>query len=412
MRGIGRVWRARSERKADAQLRALQGRAGWLLKEGRLGEAEALIAEGVRLSGDIFGADSRRALAWRVGRANVLQRRRRFKEAEAELSDVLAKYEQSSESAQEVDAARARLVLVRTYLRGSRLTAAEEECRALLQIEGPIVPAEVRWRAQDLLALSLANQGRHAESSAAFDATAADAPQDSAWQLKARCERAQQWVYLGRLEEAAAECDAVERAAVALGTAQGLALRLMARSNRIMALMGMDRLGEAEEQAREAFASAVRRGPDYARLAFVLQLRLCELHNARGEHEEALRFSERALSGLADHAEMGSDAGTVHIVAAAALLGLGRASKAAERARAALDSYRSALTPIHYRTLVAEALLGQCLAAGGHQAEAETLLQTNTASWRQYFGENHPRTQSAQAALKATLLQRGADATP
>ncbi|MFJ6072889.1 hypothetical protein ACIQFU_18890 [Streptomyces sp. NPDC093065] len=195
----------------------------------------------------------------------------------------------------------------------------------------------------------------------------------------------------GRVAEALAELDTLiaELEPVDLNSQM---LRLIARSNRVVALSGLRRYAEAETEAlgvlgelgriahrapvsvlevntlvhlagvlcglaRHEEAEAVARGnlprADGPAVA-VLQATLARSLNGRGRHEEALTEVRRSVPPPPRHA-----AGHLDLVTAEALYGLERRAEAEDAVRRSLADCERWLHPAHPRTGEARALLAR-----------------------------------------------------
>ncbi|MFH8487810.1 tetratricopeptide repeat protein [Streptomyces longisporoflavus] len=245
----------------------------------------------------------------------------------------------------------------RALYQSGRYDQAEAEANAVVEAR-PVDDEDVPL-ALTIAALSIGAQGRHAEALAAYDKAlpvfdkifGADH-----WQtLKLRSDRAQQLASLGRHAECEAESAAVVRAANR-GTDPEMRLVAAAAGNGVVfALNAQARHVEAEALAREALATL--REPD--RLLLALWLGLARSLNGQARHEEALAEAERAQElhrGLPPE-QRGQEAGAVDLVAATALLELGRHTEARVRAATAHDVCLASFGPAHRRTKEARALL-------------------------------------------------------
>ncbi|MGN5630630.1 tetratricopeptide repeat protein [Streptomyces sp. AC154] len=238
-----------------------------------------------------------------------------------------------------------------------RFAEAEAEARAVVRSR-PGDDTELPL-ALTVTAIAIGAQGRHAEALAAHEEALPVFGRifgDGHWQtLKVRSDRAQQLASLGRYAECEAECAAVVRAAMR-GTDPELRIVAAAASNgEVFALNGQGRHVEAEARVRTALAA--HREPD--RMSLVLQLGLVRSLNGQARYEEALAEAAGAEAlerGLPAEGR-GQDAGSVELVAATALLGLGRDAEARVRAVSAHDACLAALGPDHRRTTEARALL-------------------------------------------------------
>lgn len=213
--------------------------------------------------------------------------------------------------------------------------------------------------ALSIVALSVGAQGRHAEALAAYDEALPVFGRlfgAGHWQtLKSRSDRAQQLAALGRHAECEAECAAVVRAATG-GTGPEMRLVAAAAGNGLVfALNAQGRHVEAEALAREALAA--HREPD--RLFLVLRLGLARSLNGQARYEEALAeaASADALHRGLPPEQRGQEIGSVELVVATALLGLGRDAEARDRAGSAHDACVASFGPVHRRTVEARVLL-------------------------------------------------------
>lgn len=208
-------------------------------------------------------------------------------------------------------------------------------------------------------ALSIGAQGRHAEAVAAYDEALPVFGRifgAGHWEtLKLRSDRAQQLAALGRHPECEAEC-----AAVALDATRGAGpemrfIAAAANNALVFALNAQGRHVEAEALAREVLAEV----HEPARLRLALWLGLARSLNGRARYEEALA---EAASADAPHRDVpsehrGHEGGSVELVVANALLGLGREAEARVRAGSAHDALPASFGPAHHRTVEARALL-------------------------------------------------------
>jgi len=378
----------RSGRRAAVTVATLHRRGQLLLDRGRVGDAEQVLAEAVRVAGAAHGPDAGPTLAARMARVAALSRGQRLAEAEAEVRDVLRRCPDSAE-VPERWTADVQLALARVLRSRARYAEAEAEARGVLQrgVESVAPPASATENeARILLAEVIGAQGRHSEAVRSYDSLIESLEPGCPVGLRARLGRAVHVNYLGRHAEAAAEDRALGEAAIATAWSGAAQLRLSAQHNLVLALGDLGLRQEAEELARAGMASAVRRGPNFGRYVFLFQVALAHLLNARGEHAEALRGAEQALAARPEGARLIDDAERAGAVRAAALLGLGRAAEAVDLARAILDRHRAWFGPAHHRTLTAEALLGRCLTGAGDDDEARELLLANAAAWREHFG--------------------------
>ncbi|CAL9356213.1 hypothetical protein SUDANB70_00573 [Streptomyces sp. enrichment culture] len=213
--------------------------------------------------------------------------------------------------------------------------------------------------ALNLAALAAGAQGRHAEALATYDEALAAFRRffgaDHWLTLKLRSDRAQQMTSLGRHAECEAECAAVVEAAGRGTEPEMTRLAAAARNGLVFALNAQGRHQEAEAVAVEALAAHRERD----RQALVLRLNLARSLNGQARHDDALREARTAdtlYRALPGHLCL-PDTGAVDLVVADALLGLGRAADARQRAAAAHDACLASFGPDHRRTREARALL-------------------------------------------------------
>ncbi|MFJ8886099.1 tetratricopeptide repeat protein [Streptomyces sp. NPDC102402] len=208
-------------------------------------------------------------------------------------------------------------------------------------------------------ALAVAAQGRPAEALATYDEALLVAGRifgADHWQtLKLRSDRAQQLPALGRYAECEAECAAVVRAATH-GTGTEMRLTAAAAGNGMaFALNSQGRHVEAEAIAREALSTL--REPD--RLVLALRIGLARALNGQARYGEALAEAagaEQLRSGFPPEWR-GQEAGSVELVTADALRGLGRDAEARVRAATAHDACLASFGPDHRRTIEARSFL-------------------------------------------------------
>ncbi|MEU2250084.1 tetratricopeptide repeat protein [Streptomyces sp. NPDC019224] len=247
--------------------------------------------------------------------------------------------------------------------KAERYAEAEKAARAVAR-------SRPRDRGELLVALTVAAvstgaQGRHAEALTAYDEALSVSRKlfgTGHWQtLKLRSDRAQQLASLDRHAECEAESEAVVREAAG-GTHPEIRRVAAAATNGVVfALNAQGHHAKAETLARDALAEL--REPHRIRL--VLQIGLARSLNGQARYEEAL--AEAATAGELHRAlpegQRGPEAGAVDLVAATALLGLGRVTEARTRADAAHDACLASFGPAHRRTVEARELLDRFDAA-------------------------------------------------
>ncbi|GAA2970856.1 hypothetical protein JCM13580A_07770 [Streptomyces drozdowiczii] len=239
---------------------------------------------------------------------------------------------------------------------------AEKEGRAL--IRSPLSESElvVAWT---VVAISVGAQGRHAEAVSAYEealAVSHDFYGAEHWQtLKLRSDRAQQLAAGGRHAECEAECEAVVRAVAGAADEDKRLVALAATNGLVYALNKRGQHVKAEGLARDALATP----GETHRGHVTLQLGLARSLNGQARHEEALAEAERAdeLRGALPEAHRRPEAGAVHVMAATALLELGRLTEARTRADAGHTACLASFGPDHHRTVEARELLARIDAA-------------------------------------------------
>ncbi|MFJ9776116.1 tetratricopeptide repeat protein [Kitasatospora sp. NPDC101157] len=389
--GFVQKWRARKTWELHQE--ALR-----LLNQGRARDAEPVIGKAVDIRSATLGSDAADTLESRVVRANVLRRLQRHDEAEAEGREVLRLVGDGAGPL--MTACQARLLIGQVCLNTGRAEEAQTEAAAALELAGRHDDERLRHAARDFHARVLNVLGRHSEAVAEWGAIAADVAASSGGRsigaLKARSDRAQTLVYLGRYEEAEEECRILID--VASATQHRVPLGLAVLNALVLALVMNGRAVEAETEARTAveFAESAK-GMD-ARFLLTARLGLARALNAQDRYDEALsvlRSSTDLLPGnLGTEEEL---AAALHLVTATALLGLGRDATAP--VHEALATCGRILGPYHHRALEVGTLHGRVLAAEGRTADALKRLTANTADWREHFGDGHPGTWAAQEAL-------------
>lgn len=261
---------------------------------------------------------------------------------------------------------------------------------------GPVgEPYLTAWR---MLAAALAQGGRHGEAVeelARLTDALSSAPGFGAAVAAAasRASRAGQLAYLGRFDEAEAECRAVADLCDELPPGRSADhCRFAALGNLLIVLNGRGLYAEAESAARQAIAD-YEPAPLCGHALPWLRRCLAVSLSGQGQHAEA----DVLLRGLRPAG--GIDVVSVGIYLAAAQLGLGDLSAAEAGARKAAGTGMRLLSPVHNLTLTAGTLLGTVLARQGSLDEARRQLQDNAAAWAEHFGDAHPKTIAARAEL-------------
>ncbi|GAA2811404.1 hypothetical protein GCM10010441_40080 [Kitasatospora paracochleata] len=363
-------------------------------------EAAAVYREAIRLCAAVLGPREAATLQCRLERALALKRLQRLDEAESETLKVLGA---AREEAQPGLIAEARLQLAQIKRDRGRLEEARAEVAELMDLPH-IRGSEFQYDAMDIHAHANGFLGHHQAAASEFEALAeaitdAHGSQDLRV-LKARSDRVQVLTYLGRYEEAEQE----GRALIDIATSNRprlVPLELAARNALVLALAARGHGPEAEAEARTAIKQATAAEGTDADILLVLQLGLARSLNAQSRFDEALSILKPALESfprVEQHL-----AAALHLVSGTSLLGLGRG--ATEQARLAVDICQKKLGSRHHRALEADTLHGRALAAQGRVAEATEQLTATTAAWREYFGDNHPNTRTAQVALDALIAQ-------
>ncbi|AUG75471.1 hypothetical protein CFP65_0508 [Kitasatospora sp. MMS16-BH015] len=391
-------WR---ERRAA---RAALGHADRLFRHGdqlrrdeREAEAEAPLAEAVRIRSDLLGPAAPATSAARLVLARVLRRLHRYAEAESELRTLLA-------AAAPLPAGwktegLARMLLGDVLLATHRTQQAISEMDAFLDLAErhhfgrlPLQVHSTRALAYGLLGCDTEAATQYAELAEAW--TAEGGP-EAAQVMEARASWALHMVRLGHYEEAETECRELIRAAIdpnqALANTDWSAWCTLA-----LALIGQGQAAEAEALLREVVAGADPAGSDLRQLTLVKAL------NAQRRYGEALSAAETGEATVAAaprsrrgyRSALGLELGT-------AQLGLGRADSAILEVDRALADCHAVFGQRHHRALELGTLRGRVLAAQGHRAEARAELTTNAAAWRTHFGTDHPLTAGAEQALGA-----------
>ncbi|MGC4945402.1 tetratricopeptide repeat protein [Streptomyces sp. DT224] len=241
--------------------------------------------------------------------------------------------------------------------RAGRYAEAETQARAVARSRPR--DREELLGALTVVAVSTGAQGRHAEALTAYDEALSVSRRlfgPGHWQtLKLRSDRAQQLASLGRHAECEAESEAVVRAAAGNTHPETRRVAAAATNGVVFALNAQGRHAKAETLARDALAQL--REPHRIRL--VLQIGLARSLNGQARYGEALAESATAdaFHRALPEGQRGPEAGAVDLVAATALLGLGRVAEARTRASAAHDTCLTSFGPDHRRTVEARELL-------------------------------------------------------
>ncbi|MGE7437983.1 tetratricopeptide repeat protein [Kitasatospora sp. NPDC001175] len=401
--GLITGWQERRAVRREAErVSALREEALRLQVQGRMQEAEAGLREVVAVRTRLRGGDDPGVLLARSDLAMLLLVLGRVEEADAEADECLEGCRRSLGEAHDVTG-KAAVARARVLLAQGRHRHSEEEAAKVMAARGDR-PSDLTYlSARGAHAHALGNQGRHAEAVEEFAALS------RAWYkmgragqplvVKARSDRAQHLIYLGRYEAAEAECRALTELAGPKGVNRPRA-RLAAGIGLVVALAHLDRFEEGEAVAREAIAQAPAELDGHFHA--VLRLGLARCLNGQGRWQEALETASTAQADLRE-----SPPGRQSYLPAAgipmgtALIGLGRSMEAVSLLRESVELCGSLLAPSHHRTLEAELVLGTALAARGSRAEAVETLIANHAAWSEHFGEAHPKTLAATRELAA-----------
>lgn len=249
------------------------------------------------------------------------------------------------------------------------------------------------------LADALAQLGQHAEAVREYGGFIEAAGSVPGWEqlsMHARLRRAGQLAFLGRFDEAEAECQLVTGQCAQLPSAPAVAaMRLNGDNTHTIVLSGRGQHAEAESLVRSALreASSADLLPDAVMALTVSLARTLSAQQRYGEAELALR--DLRPNGPVEIV-------TVACGRAAARLGQGRLREAEAGARDAVAAGELVLGPLHYTVLQAGTVLGAALARQGRHDEAERVLRANVAAWTAHFGPGHPRTIAAQEEFART----------
>jgi len=206
--------------------------------------------------------------------------------------------------------------------------------------------------------------------------------------------RAGQLSYLGRFNEAEADCRAaIKRCRKLSPNGAANRLRFAAVNNLLVVLNGRDLHAEAESAARQAIGEA--ESAQVSEHALLLSLRRCLAVslNGLGRYTEAAAL----LRDMQPEGPLGVV--SVRTYLAAAQLGLGDLGEAETGAREAVEEGGRLLGPAHNLTLTGGTLLGTALARQGKLDEARRQLRESAAAWAEHFGDAHPKTTAARTEL-------------
>jgi tetratricopeptide (TPR) repeat protein len=214
--------------------------------------------------------------------------------------------------------------------------------------------------------------------------------------VASRVQRAGQLTFLGRYDEAEAECRTAIRQSGKLKVwphDRRDIYRTLATSALVPALNGRGQHAQAEAAARSAIRAARASLAVTAHHLIPIRIGLAATLNCSHRYEEA----ERILRDLPPGHSGGNL--SIQILLADAELGLGMAGEAEARAREAVTEAERLNGPAHFTALRAGTLLGSAIARQGRPEEARVQLQANAEAWLEHFGEGHPRTIAAQEEL-------------
>ncbi|GAA2136758.1 hypothetical protein GCM10009760_16480 [Kitasatospora kazusensis] len=400
-------WQRRSDSRLAQQADGLHAQGKRLLAEGKAQQAEDAFREAVELRTQLLGPDAEATLQARVDGTHALLILKRLDDAEEELRDVLRRCSGSPNGSDQLLLARVHYALGLVLRAASRLQEAEVEARTVMSLRKAMPLDPLLLAAWGLQAFTLGDLGRHAEAVqkyAALGGALTEVKGDTRLRiLKARSDSTPHLSYLGRYDEAESECRAIVEAAKLNGF---VPLHMAACNNLVFALAGLGRFDEGELVARAAIEHAA--GLADARFGNTLHLTLAKCLNGQHRYEEAARAVGQAKVGfLKTSATRNSDLAAVGIATAAGLLGLGKHAAAEKEARGARANCEPGFSATHHRTLEADQLIGLALAGQGRLLEADEALRANYAAWKANFGEDHPNTASAAAALAELAREAG-----
>jgi tetratricopeptide (TPR) repeat protein len=255
-------------------------------------------------------------------------------------------------------------------------------------------PYLTAWR---ILVNALTQGGKHGEAVAELtgfiDVVSEAAGSESALATMLRVNRAGQLAYLGRFDEAEADCRAAIEQCKMEPPGKGVDhYRFSAVNNLLFVQNGRGLHAEAESAARQSIREAESASLCEHALPMLHRCLAVSL-NGQGRYTDA----EALLSAL--RPDSPDDVVSVGTHLAAAQLGLGDLDRAESGARAAAEAGACLLGPAHNLTLSAGTLLGTVLARQGRLDEARRQLHDNAVAWAEHFGDAHPETVAARAEL-------------
>jgi hypothetical protein len=260
----------------------------------------------------------------------------------------------------------------------------------------PYLTARV-WRA-----IALSHLGQHAAAAGEFarliEETVPLLSDTHRTVVISRIRRAGELFYLGRYDEAEAQCRmAIKQSGKMWPETLRDTYRLTATMILVTVLNGRGLHTQAEAAARSAIRDAKGSptvGPrTLASVRLGLTTGLASSVDSQHRHQEA----ERILRGL----KSGSPSGraSIQLQLAAAQLGMGMPGDAEAAAREAITEAERTLGPAHYAVLAGGTLLGSAIARQGRPDEARQQLEANAEAWLEHFGEDHPKTIAAREKL-------------
>ncbi|TQF06959.1 tetratricopeptide repeat protein [Kitasatospora acidiphila] len=263
---------------------------------------------------------------------------------------------------------------------------------------------------RDVLALVLGDLGRHREAADLLAATAAararTTSSDHPLVLKGRSDRLQHLAYLGLHEEVVAESSAVKTAARGTEGIHRILLPLAVSNGQAFSLSLHGHYEQAENLLRPVLDEARRQR--LGRFLMVLHLGAARALTGQGRAQEALTAVENAQDIFDQAPGTGGllhDLSAIHLARAAAQFALGRPADAEHEARHCLSQCERHLGPAHHRALEAATTLGSALAVLHRNDEAAELLHATHDAWRTHFGHDHHGTIRARQALVTFTAQ-------